>query len=165
MAKRTSRLAASYNPIKSKLEDFNNVQQEQGDNKKKVDTSAPTRAAIIQEEEEKLLVKENIQIFDKELSLMSEEKSAEVKFRCSNSEKDDLHDLAKKITGRRNTLSNVLRSFLILLQFAEQEIEVLSESIHSIKVPASNDRMQLALYEKKIASVLWRAIKKAKSSG
>lgn len=166
MAKRASPLDHTYNPISAKLEDFNNPHPKQGEDEKlTVSSTQPVGAEIIRDEEEKLLIKENVKTFDKELSLISEAKRTELKFVCSLSEREQLHDFAYKITGRRNTLSNVMRSFLVLLQYAEQEIEGLSESIHAIKAPPRSDRLQSALYEKKIASVLWQAIKRTKSTG
>ncbi len=177
MAKKAPLLGKNYNPIGSRLKKFSNQTQsgkeskisklEAGkeDVKEKSRLSIPElkrteQVPIIKPEEEALLEKDT-KVFLGDLPIEEEGKRTELKFRCTASERDRWHEFSEKVTGRRNKLSNVMRSLLLLLEHSEGQIEALGTSLKDVKPPPKGDALKTVLYEKKIASVLWEAIRRA----
>ncbi len=166
MAKKASALSKDYNPIGSRLKQFNNdtasPPEKPTSSKEQSKTSEPkTSPSIIKPEEERLLeVKEEVFI-DEHFPLEEGGKRTELKFRCSDSERERWHEFSQKVTGKRNRLSNVMRSLLLLLEHSEEQLEKLNHHLKNVKSPPKGDRMKTLLYEKKIASVLWEAIRRS----
>ncbi|NER26429.1 MAG: hypothetical protein F6J89_02080 [Symploca sp. SIO1C4] len=174
MAKKASILGKNYNPIASRLKDFNNLPQPNGTEQEEVEVSIKTtssfhntppkiKAEIISPEEDALLNKESTIKIDENIKLLNQEskKRCEIKFMCSPSERDRWHEYSYKITGKRNSLSNVIRSLLLILEHSEAQLERVSETIREVQTPPRGDSLKTILYEKKIASVIWEAVRRA----
>ncbi len=88
-------------------------------------------------------------------------KDAYLRFRCSESERKKWHDLSREITGEHNQLSHVLRACLLLLENSYEQLKKVSPEMQRIKRPPVQDGLGLALYEHRIAQLLFDAVKAA----
>lgn len=88
-------------------------------------------------------------------------KDAYLRFRCSESERKKWHDLSREITGEHNQLSHVLRACLLLLENSYEQLKRVSPEMQRIKRPPVQDGLGLALYEHRIAQLLFDAVRAA----
>jgi hypothetical protein len=88
-------------------------------------------------------------------------KDAYLRFRCSESERKKWHDIAREMTGEHNQLSHVLRACLLLLENSYEQLKKISPEMQRIKRPPVQDALGLALYEHRIAQLLFDAVKAA----
>lgn len=187
MAKKAPILDKNYNPIASRLKEFKNPLKEEDNkdsseeskkqktntkkrNSEKKPSSKVTNKAtqrrkgeFIDQEEEALLKKEKTIFIDDNFKLGTQEskKRCEIKFMCSGDERDRWHQYSHKITGKRNCLSNVIRSLLLILEDSEEQLEKVSEAIKEIQTPPRGDALKTILFEKKIANVIWEAVRRS----
>lgn len=88
-------------------------------------------------------------------------KDAYPRFRCSESERKKWLDIAREMTGEHNQLSHVLRACLLLLENSYDQLKKVSPEMQRIKRPPVQDALGLALYEHRIAQLLFDAVKAA----
>jgi hypothetical protein len=88
-------------------------------------------------------------------------KDAYLRFRCSESERKKWHDISREITGEHNQLSHVLRACLLILENSYEQLKKVSPEMQRIKRPPVTDGLALALYEHRIAQLLFDAMRAA----
>ncbi|MBD1848356.1 hypothetical protein H6F89_34410 [Cyanobacteria bacterium FACHB-63] len=91
----------------------------------------------------------------------SEAMLCEMRCRCTKSERRKWHDFAYRLTGEPNTLSHILRALLVLLEHAEGDFEKMSALVQALEKPSKNDSLQVALYEQKLAQILWETMRRS----
>jgi hypothetical protein len=156
MAKRSTILDVDYNPVGARL-------------RSAVSPLAPTDPESVppvgsQANQQELLPSpppEPTPLFRDPRRTEREIKDAYLRFRCSESERKKWHDIAREITGEHNQLSHVLRACLLLLENSYEQLKKVSPEMQRIKRPPVQDALGLALYEHRIAQLLFDAVKAA----
>lgn len=154
MAKRASILDADYNPVGARLKTAVEAGNDDPSPEPDADgppadaNSAPTQHALPS------LVRDD-------RKAARELKEAYLRFRCSESERKKWHDIAREITGEHSQLSHVLRAALLLLENSYEQLKKVSPEMQRIKRPPVQDALGLALYEHRIAQLLFDAVKAA----
>jgi hypothetical protein len=92
---------------------------------------------------------------DKEL------KTTSVRFRCSMSERRKWHTMTQEYSGDHNNLSHFIRATMLLLENADEQLRRLTPDIQRFRKPATTDTLGIALYEQRLAQLLYDAIKTA----
>ncbi|BAS60249.1 hypothetical protein NIES2135_65060 (plasmid) [Leptolyngbya boryana NIES-2135] len=87
--------------------------------------------------------------------------SSEIRVRCTNSERKKWQDFAYRLTGEPNTFSHIFRALLVLLEHAEEDFGRMSELVRLLTKPPKNDPLQVALFEHKIAQILWESMRRS----
>jgi hypothetical protein len=155
MAKRASILDVDYNPVGARLrtivEPANDGLEDVSPAAERTPYAVPSPFAQPQQ----------TSLMRDERRPTREIKDAYLRFRCSESERKKWHDISREITGEHNQLSHVLRSCLLLLENSYEQMKKVSPEMQRIKRPAVQDALGLALYEHRIAQLLFDAIKAA----
>jgi hypothetical protein len=151
MAKRAAILDVDYNPVGARLRSA-----VEGVNE---DSATTASASPTLDQTPTQLVHPSLGRDDQKPA--RELKEAYLRFRCSESERKKWHDIAREITGEHNQLSHVLRAALLLLENSYDQLKKVSPEMQRIKRPPVSDALGLALYEHRIAQLLFDAVKAA----
>ncbi len=96
-----------------------------------------------------------------ELPTGREPKESSFRFRCTQSERKKWHDIARELTGEHSRLSHIARAAFLLVENAYDELKKAAPEIQRVRYPAKTDNLAQALYEQRLAQVLYDAIKAA----
>lgn len=161
MAKRSTILDDDYNPVGARLKNVVAplTQPEAADEATPAEVRGDDRAR--QQDFLPSPKPEPSPLFRDPRRIEREIKDAYLRFRCSESERKKWHDLSREITGEHNQLSHVLRACLLLLENSYEQLKKVSPEMQRIKRPPVQDGLGLALYEHRIAQLLFDAVKAA----
>lgn len=81
--------------------------------------------------------------------------------RCTEAERKKWHDYAKEVTGEHNQFSHVMRALFLLLENSHEHLLKLLPEMKTLKIPAKQDAIGVAIYEQKLSQILWDGIKGA----
>lgn len=157
MAKRSTILDVDYNPVgarlRSAVEPVSTAEQE-----------ATPQSAVPRKHQQEIVPSpppEPLSLVRDQRRVEYEIKDTCLRFRCSESERKKWHDIAREMTGEHNQLSHVLRACLLLLENSYEQLKKVSPEMQRIKRPPVQDALGLALYEHRIAQLLFDAVKAA----
>lgn len=162
MAKRAPILPDNYNPVGERLKRVVDPTPEPANRDEKliehyrlaIETAPVVAPELVQQQvtvEEKEIIPEIPT--DKEL------KDASVKFRCTPSERKKWHEITHEMTGEHNQLSHLIRATLILVENSYEQLKRVSPEMQRLKNPPKTDPLAIALYEQRLAQLLFDAIK------
>jgi hypothetical protein len=163
MAKRAPILPENYNPVGERLKRVVEPTPETPANidEKVIELTRPIVAAVAAAVPElsppQALVEEKEII--PEIPTDKELKDASVKFRCTPSERKKWHEITQEITGEHNQLSHIIRATLILVENSYEQLKRVSPEMQRLKNPPKTDSLATALYEQRLAQLLFDAIK------
>lgn len=161
MAKRSTILDDDYNPVGARLK---SVIASPPEGEPAAATHLEAARGLDRGRQEDLLpspTPEPAPLFRDPRRVEREIKDAYLRFRCSESERKKWHDLSREITGEHNQLSHVLRACLLLLENSYEQLKKVSPEMQRIKRPPVQDGLGLALYEHRIAQLLFDAVRAA----
>ena len=96
-----------------------------------------------------------------EVPIDKELKTTSVRFRCSLSERRKWHTMTQEFSGDHNNLSHFIRATMLLVENADEQLRRLAPDIQRCRKPATTDTLGIALYEQRLAQLLYDAIKTA----
>lgn len=156
MAKRSTILDVDYNPVGARLRSaVSPVTSDDGEAVPPVSSPANQQELLPSPPSEPTPLYRDPRRTEREI------KDAYLRFRCSESERKKWHDIAREMTGEHNQLSHVLRACLLLLENSYEQLKKVSPEMQRIKRPPVQDALGLALYEHRIAQLLFDAVKAA----
>jgi hypothetical protein len=165
MAKRAPILPDNYNPVGERLRRVvEAVPERPANSDEKVIEIAPqtvtlTSVAVPEVEPQQVTVEEREII--PEIPTDKELKDASVKFRCTPSERKKWHEITHEMTGEHNQLSHLIRATLMLVENSYEQLKRVAPEMQRLKNPPKTDPLAIALYEQRIAQLLFDAIKSA----
>lgn len=99
--------------------------------------------------------------FVPEIPVDKELKTASVRFRCSLSERKKWHTMTQEFSGDHNNLSHFIRAAMLLVENADEQLRRLAPDIQRFRKPPTTDTLGIALYEQRLAQLLFDAIRVA----
>ncbi len=165
MAKRAPILPDNYNPVGERLRRVVEAAPERPANgdEKVIEINRPavvTTSAGVPEGVPQQTIVEEKEIIP-EIPTDKELKVASVKFRCTPSERKKWHEITHEMTGEHNQLSHLIRATLILVESSYDQLKKVSPEMQRLKNPPKTDPLAIALYEQRLAQLLFDAIKSA----
>lgn len=146
MAKKVPLLGPDYNPVGSRLQRITSDEDEQESGRKGKGESSGISTS-------------RTRAFN---SLMEKEAmTAELRCRCTRSERRKWHEFAQRMTGEPNRLSSFLRAMLLLLEHADPQLQQLRPILEQLVNPPKSDSMAMILYERRLAELVWEALRRA----
>ena len=88
-------------------------------------------------------------------------KTVSVRFRCTLSERRKWHEITRELSGDHNNLSHFIRSAMLLVENAFEQLQRLAPDIQRFRKPATTDPLGITLYEQRLSQHLYDAIKSA----
>lgn len=88
-------------------------------------------------------------------------KSVSVRFRCTLGERKKWHEITRELSGDHSNLSHFIRSAMLLVENAYDQLQRLAPDIRRLQKPATTDALGITLYEQRLSQHLYDAIKSA----
>lgn len=159
MAKRAPILPDNYNPVGDRLRRVLQPATLSQENERRIVSLTPPPAESEHAPSPEVVLPEREQV--PEVPIDKELKTTSVRFRCSMSERRKWHSMTQEFSGDHNNLSHFIRATMLLLENADEQLRRLAPDIQRFRKPATTDTLGIALYEQRLAQLLYDAIKSA----
>jgi hypothetical protein len=156
MAKRAPILGEDYDPVGARLKKVTESEETGVDDQLQVEKIHEPK-----EDERQTVEREEKKTDYFPESTLREAMTSALRCRCTKTERKRWHQFSQNLTGEMNRFSHIFRAILLLLEHGEEEFQKLAPHIQRIEEPSKNDPLAMALYEQKVAEVLWEGIRRS----